>query len=225
MVDADVAPEGPRRVHVHGGSLYILYAKCILQCPLGASSGSFIAKHRRVLRDFVIDADGARYFLDSHGIIKVSRGDLAVLDNERLKTHGARLLDVGRDQAMYFVEAGRRVMRFAGGETSAVAGGLEKGASPAQLDGVGGLVVARDGTLYISDVGNNRIQKWSAGAVVGTTVAGGNGAGNRCDQLDRPAGLFVAEDDTIYVADSTNQRIMKWREGWLSGMVVAGGAR
>merc|ERR1712183_732760 len=75
---------------------------------------------------------------------------------------------------------------------------------------------------YVSDSGNNRIQKWLPGATQGVTVAGGNGKGDATDQLNHPVGLFVTEDSTIYVADYQNHRVMKWREGWQSGIAVAG---
>ncbi|CAK0834838.1 unnamed protein product [Prorocentrum cordatum] len=64
--------------------------------------------------------------------------------------------------------------------------------------------------LFVSDSGNNRIQKWSPGK------------GFRWDQLNHPVGLFVTEDATIYVADYQNHRVMKWREGWRCGLPVAG---
>lgn len=83
--------------------------------------------------------------------------------------------------------------------------------------------MTKEGVLYVSDSGNNRIQKWLPGAAEAVTVAGGNGKGSRLDQLQHPVGLHVTEDATIYIADYQNHRVMKWREGWHHGLVVAGG--
>lgn len=80
-------------------------------------------------------------------------------------------------------------------------------------------LVTRDGTLYISGMGNKCVQKWPPGELVGIAVFGGD----RDDQLDTPWGLVVTEDADIYVAELGSRRVTKWREGWRSGMVVAGG--
>lgn len=189
-----VGKRNPRRVRAHDGSLYVLYADSrIAKWPWhGSRSGKVKVDRGRELSsvgfllsltDFDLNVAGDLYVLDASGcrVIKVNDGVSEVVGEGRLNPHEATLLAVGEGEAIYLVEADRRVTRFVGGETSVVAGGAEKGSTPAQLAGVGGLALARDGTLYISDWGNNRVQKWSPGDVVGTTVAGGNGPGNRDD--------------------------------------------
>ena len=78
--------------------------------------------------------------------------------------------------------------------------------------------------LYIADLGNNRIQRYSLGtAANGTTVAGGNGAGSNSDQLDNPHGVYVSKSNgDIYIADTLNHRIQRWSSGASSGVTIAG---
>jgi sugar lactone lactonase YvrE len=80
--------------------------------------------------------------------------------------------------------------------------------------------------LYVSDTGNNRIQKFIIGGNgTGITVAGGAGAGANLNQLKSPAGIRVTSDgQTFYIADYGNNRIMKWVIGASQGVVVAGSA-
>lgn len=165
MPDARVAPEGLRRVHLDDGVLYMFYAKSIVRWPLGSSAAGVIANPAPALTDIAMNIVGDWYMLFG-GLNRIScrrKNQTQLVDLEKLKPKGATFLALDGDHAIYFAEAGRQVKRFAAGETSVVAGGSKKGASPGHLDGVGGMVVARDGTLYISDIGNNRIQKWSPG--------------------------------------------------------------
>ena len=79
------------------------------------------------------------------------------------------------------------------------------------------------GNLYIMEPGNNRIQRWAAGATAGVTVAGGNGAGSAANQLNYPLGMYLDGSGNIYVADTRNDRIQKWAPGATLGVTVAGG--
>ena len=105
-----------------------------------------------------------------------------------------------------------------------IAGGNGAGAAPNQLQNPDRIFVAADGTMYIPDLSNNRIQKWTPGATAGITVAGGNGVGSGANQFDRPTSVFLDKQGNIYVADQTNGRIQKWVPGASSGITVAGGA-
>ncbi|CAF3784852.1 unnamed protein product [Adineta steineri] len=78
--------------------------------------------------------------------------------------------------------------------------------------------------LYISDYGNNRIQKWILGDLNGTTIAGlANGtAGTSLNTLKSPVGLALDSNDNMYVVDKLNSRVTFWPNGASSGSVVAG---
>ncbi|CAF3992382.1 unnamed protein product, partial [Adineta steineri] len=81
-----------------------------------------------------------------------------------------------------------RIMKYPSGSTNAtygtiVAGGNGAGSGANQLNNPRSILVDSSGTLYISDGGNNRIQRWLKNASSGTTVVGGTlGAG--ANQLD-----------------------------------------
>ncbi|MFB9845157.1 NHL repeat-containing protein [Mucilaginibacter ginsenosidivorans] len=76
-----------------------------------------------------------------------------------------------------------------------------------------GIAVARNGDLYVADVGNSKIRKISPGGVV-TTLAGTGirGAGNG-DALkatfNQPFGVAADKEGNIYVADYQNNLVRK----------------
>lgn len=72
------------------------------------------------------------------------------------------------------------------------------------------------GNLYISDFGNNRIRKVSAGTNIITTIAGdgnnaygGDGGAATEASLNGPEGITIDGLGNIYFADETNHRIRK----------------
>jgi len=69
------------------------------------------------------------------------------------------------------------------------------------------LAVAPDGTVYVADWGNHRIQRFSAtGAFLGKWGSYGSSNG----QFNYPLGVAVAPDGTVYVADWGNHRIQRF---------------
>lgn len=87
----------------------------------------------------------------------------------------------------------------------------------------GGIALDNAGNIYVADIKNNRIQKWTPGSDVGITVAGGHGAGAAANQLSQPQDVFVDALGNIYIADAENSRIQKWAPGSSVGVTVAGG--
>lgn len=70
------------------------------------------------------------------------------------------------------------------------------------------MAIAPDGSLYVADTGNHRIQQFDAH---GNFVRqwGGQGAGN--GQFNEPWGVAVAPDGQfVYVCDTWNHRIQKF---------------
>jgi tripartite motif-containing protein 71 len=66
------------------------------------------------------------------------------------------------------------------------------------------VAVAPDGTVYVGDAGNHRIQYFNrAGTYLGAWGSNGTGDG----QFDFPFSVAVAPDGTVYVADTSNHRV------------------
>ena len=77
------------------------------------------------------------------------------------------------------------------------------------------IAVASDGSVYVADTANHRIQKFtSAGVFISQWGTEGNGSFRRGDgQFDEPGGIAVASDGSVYVADTDNNRIQKFLVG------------
>lgn len=68
------------------------------------------------------------------------------------------------------------------------------------------LATAPDGTVYVADFGNRRVQRFSADlGVVDAFGSEGSGPGDFRD----PCGIAVSDDGTVWVADTWNHRIQK----------------
>ncbi|MDQ3846347.1 MAG: gliding motility-associated C-terminal domain-containing protein, partial [Bacteroidota bacterium] len=101
-----------------------------------------------------------------------------------------------------------------------VAGGNGGGANANQLLNPNRLFIDGLGNLYIPDMSNSRIQKWTPGATAGVTVAGGNGVGSAANQFDRPTSVFLDSKGNLYVTDQSNGRVQKWAPGANTGVTV-----
>src|SRR5204862_3967334 len=75
--------------------------------------------------------------------------------------------------------------------------------------GLGGLAVAPNGTVYAADPAHHQV------LVLGGTALGG---------LDRPVAVAVAPDGTVYVADAGDGRVHAFRNGVPAGDWAAAGA-
>ena len=110
-----------------------------------------------------------------------------------------------------------RVQRFTIGGTPngvTVAGGNGPGTAANQLYRPFGLYVSHiDGSIYITDLYNNRVQKWLANATVGSTIAGNtNGTvGNKANELNQPYSIALDQDEKyFYVSDQINNRLQQF---------------
>ncbi|CAF0724623.1 unnamed protein product [Adineta steineri] len=102
------------------------------------------------------------------------------------------------------------------------------GSSNTQLRLPQSVYVDNNGTMYVVDYANQRIQKYINGSNSGITIAGlSESSGSSLNQLDHPR--FITLDPTqtyIYIADNDNHRIMRYSTNSISGdngTVVAGG--
>ena len=110
-----------------------------------------------------------------------------------------------------------RVQRFpldGSGNGVTVAGGNGQGSLSNQLDRASDIFLSKiDGSIYVADCYNNRIQKWLVNATTGITVAGSpNGtAGNTPYLMNQTYALAIDDDETyLYVSDSKNNRIQRF---------------
>ncbi|CAF1139026.1 unnamed protein product [Rotaria sordida] len=96
--------------------------------------------------------------------------------------------------------------------------------SPQRLNQPSGVIVDSDGTIYVSDQYNHRIQKWIRGATNGITVAGQANctAGSGAAFLLVPQGAVVDSNANLYVADIWNHRVQLWPNGAYFGITIAG---
>lgn len=87
------------------------------------------------------------------------------------------------------------------------------GSSLSELDGPTSLFIDSNGTMYIYDSTNARVQKWIIGQPLGFTVAGGRGVGSTLDKISSGNGLSVDDQGNVYVSENANHRVTLWLEG------------
>lgn len=87
------------------------------------------------------------------------------------------------------------------------------GNQPGQLQRPRDIAVAKDGSLYVADTDNSRIQHLSAnGDVLQVWGSFGDAAqgATQGGQLNQPWGIGLGPDGSVYVADTWNHRIQKF---------------
>lgn len=76
------------------------------------------------------------------------------------------------------------------------------------FQGPQGLCVAKDGTVYIADTGNNRIVVLEPDFLSVAEVIDSFDNNGQADAFARPAGVAVSEDGLLYVADTDHRRVV-----------------
>ncbi len=95
-------------------------------------------------------------------------------------------------------------VRPVAGTGTAGSGGDGSSAVLAQLSNPSGIAVAADGTVYISDTGNNRIRKVGTDGLINTLSITADTA------LSEPRGLALSRDGIyLYVADAGNNKVRR----------------
>jgi hypothetical protein len=110
------------------------------------------------------------------------------------------------------IDPNGRVSVVAGSTAPGFGGDGHRGVE-ARFNGIRAMAVARDGTIFVADAGNNRIRTISTRRIVatfagtGTPGAAGDGGKATRAELSAPGGVSVTPDGTILVADTGNNRI------------------
>ena len=120
-----------------------------------------------------------------------------------------------------------RVLRFPPSSSSGtkgvvVAGDGTPGNGPTQLNQPCKVFVDSNLTMFITDMYNNRIQKWTFGASSGVTVAGNGVAGITDKDLSYPGSVIVDNGGYMYIGDESNNRIQRWISGGCVGECLVG---
>jgi hypothetical protein len=105
--------------------------------------------------------------------------------------------------------AGNGTMGFSGDGAAAIA---------AEINGAFGIAADSAGSVYISDVGNNRIRRINTSGII-STIAGDGGYGSTGDggiatsaQIGYPAGIGFDGKGSLFIADQSNYYIRKVTE-------------
>jgi DNA-binding beta-propeller fold protein YncE len=80
------------------------------------------------------------------------------------------------------------------------------GAAAGQFNSPSGVAVADDGSIYVADTDNSRIQKLTS---IGQPLAQWGSIGTAAGQFSAPLGVAVDRQGNVYVADTANDRIQK----------------
>ena len=83
----------------------------------------------------------------------------------------------------------------------------EQGQQPGQFSNPNALSISPDGTLYIVDTGNSRIQLFT---LKGKFIRSVGGFGFKNDQFDKPFDIWTRSVLNFYIADYENQRVVRY---------------
>jgi DNA-binding beta-propeller fold protein YncE len=177
-----------------------------------------------------VDRQGNIYVADHgcHMIVKwPPNATTGVLVFGQMNTAGSSNLLLNHPKCIFYDEIANalyvadftnyRIQKFMINGTGAgvtVAGGYGWGPSLNQLNGPVGVWVSRkDGSIYVSEMYNNRVTKWAVNASQGSIVAGvTQTSGSSSTLLNSPGDIALDPTETyLYVADYSNHRVQRFR--------------
>jgi DNA-binding beta-propeller fold protein YncE len=209
--EADLVSK-PYGLAIHEGAIYVVDTR-------GGGYGVFDLKNRstRVVRgsgasqmpkpiNIAIDTDGTRYVTDT------AREQVLVFDRDDnyLKAFGKK----GEFKPVDVVIAGDRLyitdilhhqihaLDKRTGEILLTIG--ESGSGDGQMFHPTNLALAPDGTLYVSDTTNFRIQSFTPD---GESLGSIGGVGLSVGEFARPKGIAISRDEHLYVVDAAFQNV------------------
>jgi YD repeat-containing protein len=104
-------------------------------------------------------------------------------------------------------------------------------ATQASLNDPSRVTIASNGSLYFSDIGNNRIRRIDKEGII-TTIAGNGIAGFSGDggmatlaSLNIPGGIALGEDGSLYIGDLGNHRVRRIDSNGIITTVAGNGTR
>jgi YVTN family beta-propeller protein len=153
--------------------------------------------------DIVLSPDGSKLY-----VADVNNNAVKVLDPQSLATIGAfGTAELSRPHDVAFDREGRLLVADTGNDRIAIY--ALSGVTGELVDEIGGLaspegvVVARDGTIYLTNVGRHNVEAWRDGE----RVARRGGRGSGANEYVRPHDIDIGPDGHIYVSDPGNDRI------------------
>ncbi len=169
--------------------------------------------------DVAEDRNGNRYVLDEfQGIVKFDRdGNYLTSWHYGVGDELDAIAVSPRDGTVFAVECwdfgganvGGRIHQFTADGQHLLTFGAGYGSLDGQLLFAQGIAVDDEGSIYVADTNNHRIQKFGSDGVFiaawGGTINGSSDDG----KFDHPTGVAVDADGYIYVADRENHRVQK----------------
>ncbi|MDD1729269.1 MAG: IPT/TIG domain-containing protein [Methanospirillum sp.] len=83
------------------------------------------------------------------------------------------------------------------------------GSTNGSMANASGIAVDSNGSVYVADTGNNRIEKFTGN---GTYIVSWGGSGTNTSMFSSPAGIATDTSGNVYVADTGNNRIQKFTQ-------------
>jgi sugar lactone lactonase YvrE len=87
---------------------------------------------------------------------------------------------------------------------------ISKGKQAGQVTKPEGIAVAANGSIWIADTNNNRIEEFNNDGSYANVLLGGYGTGN--GQFNLPKAIRVGPDRLLYVADDSNNRVQVFQQ-------------
>jgi len=165
--------------------------------------------------DLAVDGAGSIYVVDDHFRVQVfsSRGDFVRSWQSHRGTGSVEGIAVDAAGNVYLAlttlnESPSFRLRVFDGNGNFLREWGSFGSGEGQFFGFGKLAAGLDGTVYVADPGNDRVQRFDSGGRFLWKVGGGDGR-----QFNEPVGAATDSSGNIYVSDSRSCRVQVFDSG------------